>query len=237
MSFKKYWIHCLLAPVLFAACSSNPSSSNGNNAIKISIRSASTSSTVQKATQPSDTTVTLTSVRLVIDEIEFESDIGDTLDFDLEEPFVRDLVVGPTVQEIKTVSVPPGTYKKLEIEIDDLHPRDGIVYTNNPDLQDLSILVKGFLNDDPTNTFQFASDLDEEQEQEFEPAITIDEDTPATNVVLSVNMNSWFVDRDGTFLDPRLIQNRSAIEGNIKNSIDVFEDKDDDGEDDDSDDD
>ena len=36
-----------------------------------------------------------------------------------------------------------------------------------PELQDRSIVVKGYLNGDPNQSFFFTSDLDEEQEREF----------------------------------------------------------------------
>ena len=222
---------------LLTACGSDPSSPAANG-IKISIKGINNSTSgLNKVSQPNDTTVTITSVRVVIDEIELESSIGDTLDFELEQPFVKDLMVGQAVQEIQTVAVPAGTYKELEIEIDELNPEDGAVYTNNPDLQGRSIYIEGYLNNDPQNTFSFASDLEEEQEQEFKPPIVLDENSPSTSVVLTIDMGTWFVDEAGNFIDPRLAQNQSAIEENIKNSIDVFEDKDDDDEDDDDDDD
>jgi len=176
--------------------------------------------------------VTITSVRIVIDEVELESSVGDTLDFELEQPFIKDLMAGSGTQVIQTVQVPAGSYKELEIEIDELNPKDGAVYTANPELQGRSVLVRGYV-DTPADTFRFVSDLEEEQEQEFEPPIVLDENSPATNIVLTLNMDLWFVDEKGNFLDPRLQENKSAIEGNIKNSIDAFEDKDDDGERDD----
>jgi hypothetical protein len=41
------------------------------------------------------------------------------------------------------------------------------------------------------------------------------------------------LDTNGNPLDPRSASNKSIIEENIKNSIDIFEDEDDDGEEDD----
>lgn len=177
--------------------------------------------------------VTITSAQLVIDEIEFESDGGDSLDFEFEEPFIQDLSLDTNLHEIQTVQVPFGTYEESEIEIDELTEKDSLLYAQNPELQDRSILVKGFVNDDTTQTFTFSSDISASQEREFDPPLVIDENSPSTNIVLIINLDSWFVDDDGDLLDPRSSGNRETIEENIKNSIDVFEDEDDDGDDDD----
>ena len=131
---------------------------------------------------------------------------------------------------------PTGIYEEMEIEIDKLDEEDGAVFTQNPELQYLSIRVEGFLHDDTANTFVFTSDLSAEQETEFEPPLVIDETTPSTNVVLTIDMGMWFVDNNNNPVDPRLEDNRSIIESNIKASIKVFEDDDDDGERDEDDD-
>lgn len=215
-------------------CNSNPAGPNTDgSSIKFSIKSIGATISAGKVASPQVTSVTITSVRVVIDEIKLKSSLDDTLNFKLEDPFVQDLLGGTTSHEITTVQVPPGTYKELEVEIDELKPEHGAVFTENPELQNWSILVTGFLDGDSAKTFTFASDLEEEQEQEFKPPIVLDEASPSTNVVLTVDMDSWFVDGNGGFLDPALAQNKSRIEENIKNSIDVFEDRDDDGKKDD----
>ena len=218
--------------LIIAGCSSSPNSSSGGS-VKLSVKGiGNAGGSGAQALQVNAATVTITSVRIVIDKVELKSNLGDTLDFKLKQPFVKDLMITSGAQVIQTAQIPAGTYKELEIEIDELKPEDGTVYTANPDLRNLSVLVKGFVNT-PTDTFAFASDLEEEQEQEFEPPIVIDANSPATNIVLTLNLDVWFVDENGAFLDPRLPENKSEIERNIKNSIDAFEDKDDDGEKDD----
>ncbi|MFQ5650032.1 MAG: hypothetical protein ACE5IY_08825 [bacterium] len=87
---------------------------------------------------------------------------------------------------IETLEVPYGIYKESEIEIDKLDPEDGAVYTQNPELQERSILIKGFMNGDSTETFTFVSEFSEEQKREFSPALVLDQNSPATNVVLVV---------------------------------------------------
>jgi len=224
----------LLSTTIFLlqiACSKSPTSSvSAEGSIKFSIKSVSNSAAnkFNKAVN----SVTITSARVVIKEIEFESSVEDSVDFEFEEPFVQDLVVDTSLHEIGTVQVPFGTYKELEIEIDKLKEKDGTAFTQNPELQNLSIRVEGYLNGDPNSTFVFTSDLEAEQEREFSPPLVIDENSPSTNVVLTINMGMWFVDSNNNPLDPTLSENRSRIEKNIKNSLKVFKDEDDDGKED-----
>jgi hypothetical protein len=215
------------------SCSNSPTSSTPTSGtIKISVKAVTSGApvSVSKSASQSLAVTTITSAKIVISKIKFESIVNDTLDFRFRQPFVQDLMVGADVHVIDTIEVPFGSYKESEIEIDDLEPEDGEVYNQNPDLQDLSIRVEGSFNGNP---FVFTSDLSEEQEREFEPPLVLDENSPSTNIVLVLNLDMWFVDSNGNPLDPSLPNNKSIIENNIKNSLQVFEDEDDDGEDDD----
>lgn len=199
--------------------------------IKVSVRAL--GGAASNASSKLANSVTITRAQVVIREIEFESSIKDSVDFEFEDPFVQDLAVDSSLHVIGNVQVPFGTYEEMEIEIAKLEDKDGAAFTQNPDLQNLSIRVEGFLNGDPNSTFLFTSAISAEQETEFDPPLVIDETTPSTNVVLTIDLRTWFVDNNNNPLDPTLEGNRSIIENNIKASINVFEDEDDDGEDDD----
>lgn len=236
MSFRNV---CILFVGIFSlailSCSNDPISSElASGTVKISIKRI--GSGVQgKVADNTAAFITISSAQVVIEKIEFESSLGDTMDFEFEHPFVQDLMVGSNLHEIDTVRVPFGSYSESEIEIDELDEEDEAAYTQNPQLQNKSILVTGYLNDNPNETFIFTSDLSAEQEREFEPPLVLAEGSPSTNIVLTINLDTWFRDNDGNPLDPRIPNNKSIIEENIKNSFDVFEDDDDDGEDDDDD--
>ena len=224
---------CAILLVFHLSCGDSPTSSvPTEGSIKVSIKSVTNGAPVQVLSKTSGN-VTITSARVVIERIRFDSSVNDTLDFRFRDPFVQDLIAGSDLFEIGTVQVPFGSYKKSKIKIDDLGPEDGAVYTQNPDLQDRSVRIEGFMNGDQNQTFVFTSDLDKDQEREFEPPLLLDENSPSTSVVLTINMDLWFVDENDNALNPSLENNKSAIENNIKNSIDVFEDKDDDGQRDD----
>lgn len=207
------------------SCSSNPASSDATTGtVKISVKSS--GSPLNK----SSSVISITSARVVIEKIRFDSVINDTLDFRFPQPFVQDLLSTTQLQQIETVQVPFGTYKKSRIEIHELQPEDGLVYSQNPDLQDRSILIQGTFDGVP---FAFTSDFSEEQEREFQPPLVLDENFPSTNIVLFLNLNDWFVDESGNILNPLSSNNKSEIEKSIKDSIEIFEDDDDNGEPDD----
>lgn len=208
----------------------SPSSNSGS--IKISIKNNGNGSFVKALGKVIDQ-VTITRAQIVIEQIEFESTEGDSFDFELEVPFIQDLMLDTNAHVIQSIQIPFGSYKESEIEIDDLDSLYGNIYTQNPDLQDRSVFVQGYLNDNPNDTFTFSSDLEEEQEMEFNDPLVLNQNSPSTNIVLLIDTATWFFDNSGNFLDPRISANKSQIEENIKNSIDVFEDEDDDGKDDD----
>ena len=233
-SFRKYFLFLsTILLTLYLGCSSPTSSVKGEGQISIVIKSI-TNTCIYPLNKPV-ASVTITSARIVIEEIEFESSVEGRFDFELEEPFVQDLAVDTSSHEIATVQVPFGVYEEMEIEIDKLDATDAPTFVQNPQLQNLSIRVEGFLDGDAANTFVFTSDLSEEQEREFNPPLVIDETTPSTSVVLTLDMGMWFVDNNNNTIDPRLESNRSLIESNIKASLGVFEDDDDDEDDSDDD--
>jgi hypothetical protein len=180
--------------------------------------------------------VTLTSARVIIEKIELENESDNSIDFKFNQPFVQDLLSIGTLQEIQTFQVPPGTYDKVKVSIDDLDVEDGDVFVQNPQLQNLSIRIEGYLNEDPAQVFVFTSDISLGITVDFSPPIVIDETTVNKNIIIDLEYASWLVDDSGRFLDPTVAGNKERIERNITNSLKVFKDDDRDGERDDDDD-
>ncbi len=216
-----------------AGCGKNPQSSNPGS-VKLSIRVMSAMAS-PKISIPQAQQITITAAKVVLDEIELESTNGDSLDFESDSPLAVNLNLAGAMTVLDSVSLPFGTYNELELEIHKLESEDGAVYNANPDLQERSLYVRGYVDGDTNAVFVFTSDLEVEQEQEFSPPLVIDQNSPNTNVVLTIDTSMWFSDGAGGYLDPRVGQNQDAIERNIKASINAFEDEDDDGEDDDDD--
>jgi len=219
---------------LITGCGKNPQSSNFAS-LTLSIR-AMTGGLNKNASLPAPQ-VTITSAKIVIGKIEFETSRRDSMDFKSRTPLVVTLDLTGKPTPIGAVSIPLGTYSEMEFEIRRLWPNDGQVYLDNTDLQNRSIAVRGYVNGDTSAAFFFTSALEEEQETEFSPPLVVDANSPQTNVMLTLDTTMWFSNGAGNYLDPRLSQNQYAIEKNITASIQAFEDDDGDGEEDDDDDD
>ena len=228
---KSYFVFGILAAVLaaFAACSNNPVTPDGKNGnLTISIV-GSNSPGLQLSKSSLCNCPTLTSVRAVIEKVELENSLDASVDFKFNQPFIQDLVTITSLAEIQTLQVPFGTYDRIRVSIDDLDSQDGDVFTNNPELQNLSILLQGYVDNDTTQTFTFSSDRGFTIDLTFDPPIVINDSTASKNIVLGVDFNSWLVDKYGRFLDPAEPGNQERIEANIEKSLQVFEDNDRDG--------
>ncbi len=191
-------------------------------------------------------TLTLTSVQMVIREIELhrefsvcdDSFLGDNDECEEFEtgPFLAELPLDGTMATSFSVVVPDGTYDQVDFTIhkpsDDVRDVDFLLA--NPDFDGVSIRVEGSFNGE---AFVFLQDLNEEQEIALLPPVTVDATTSAINVTLEIDVETWFVNGDGFLINPVSANVGNDLEGlveeNIKNSIDAFKDDDRDGVDDD----
>lgn len=187
-------------------------------------------------------TLTLSSVELVMREIElekvddescdstFEGEVDDCEEFEAA-PRVFPLPMDGTTEAVLSISdVPEGLYDELEIEVHKVSddPEDAGILTTRPDLADVSIRVEGDVDGTP---FVFTTGVEEEFEFVLSPPI--DPSAGPVNVTLAVDVESWFRAGDGSILDPSDEANRSEIENNIQQSFEAFEDSDGDGSHDD----
>ena len=189
-------------------------------------------------------TLDITSVKVVLREIELEP--VEVADCDVEPepvgcedfetgPVLIDLVLDGTTNTNISIAIPPGTYDEVEFDIHKVSsgdPEDAAFLLANPTMDGKSIVVEGTYNG---VAYTFETDLDEEQEFDLIPNLVIGEDAPSTNITIRLDVSTWFVDQYGNLIDPAMAykggQYESMVENNIKNSIDAFEDEDKDGDD------
>ncbi len=190
-------------------------------------------------------TLEFTRVALVMREIELElasgdgcDDMGD-IDDDCEEfeagPLLLELPLDGSVSHVVSIEIPPGTYDEIEFDIHKAElPEDQEFLDQFPEFEGVSIRVEGTWNGE---AFVFLQDLDEEQEIELNTPLVIGEGSDANNLTLEMDIGTWFLNEGGTLIDPRTAnesgENEGIVEDNIKQSIEAFEDDDEDGEDDD----
>ncbi len=171
--------------------------------------------------------LTITSVQIVLREIEFEraesaagcdddeGEIEGSDDDSCEElrlgPVTLDLTLDGSIATGFTVDVEPGTYEEIEFEI-------------------VSVIVGYTWNGGAPSTF--TTDVDAEIEQEFPDPGFVIEPGNSYNVTLSIDVMTWFMDGT-TVIDPSTAlsggENEELVQDNIENSFESYEDDDHDG--------
>ncbi len=182
----------------------------------------------------------LSSVEIVLREIRLKR--VDVLDCDVEpEPegcekfetaaILATIPLDGSAQQVFSIEIDPGEYDRVEFNVhkvsDDVE--DAAFREQYPDLVGTSVRVRGLYNG---SEFTFTSDLNDKQEYQLVPPITVTDGT-ATNVTLHLDLSDWFTDATGALVDPVSASkggvNENTVRDNIRTSIDVFEDGDRDG--------
>lgn len=198
--------------------------------------------------------LTLDAVELIVSEFEFERADADAAcrdddDDDCEEIEDGPILVGVPMDTdqpavVLESTLPEGLWEEIEFEIDKLERDDDdetalLDETGFP--ENVSIRVTGTwtLADGTSETFTYQSDLEAEQELEFEPPIEVTANA-SKNVTLALNIDRWFRTGDGLLVNPAGGNEDGAyedlIEDNIEEAIEGFKDDDLDGDEDDDDD-
>jgi hypothetical protein len=193
-------------------------------------------------TDDSDNTLAFESVEIVVRELEFElensdddcddirADIDDCSEVELG-PFVVELNLDGSMRTAVTADVPAGLYDEVEFDVHKVSSgdtEDSEFLAAHPDLEDVSIRVFGTFNG---NSFTYVSDIMDEQEIEFSPALEVIDGEPVS-VTIQIDVVSWFTDSSGDLIDPQTANkggdNESEVNNNIQDSFDAFEDEEDD---------
>lgn len=226
----------ILTTFVAAGCSISDSNNNTPKPVNVNMQVAATGS-APVAPKAASSHVTLTSVKMLVEELELESVEEDSLDFEIENQVIQ-LPLDGSPYQLAAADIASGFYDEFELEIEGLDDDDNV---NDPDFaessEETSIIIEGTYNGED---FTFKSEEDFEIEFEFNSPIQIDENTTNVDINLMVDIASWFVDDSGNDLDPTDPANREKIEDNIENSFDAEKDEDDlddDGDDEEDDDD
>jgi hypothetical protein len=232
MNFVTTNTKLLLGAILTLFVATGCSISDSNNAepkpvtVKMQVATNSAPKTFQKTR--SSNHVTLTSVKMLVEELELESVEDDSTDFEVENQVVN-LPLDGSPYQLSAENIAPGMYDEFEMEIEGLDDDDNV---NDPDFtegsDETSIVIRGTYNGED---FTYKSEEDFEFEFEFNPPIQIDENTNNVEINLMINIDTWFVDGSGNELDPTDPNHREQIEENIENSFEADKDEDDDDDD------
>ncbi|HEY6060227.1 MAG TPA: hypothetical protein VIV10_06570 [Gemmatimonadales bacterium] len=162
------------------------------------------------------------------------NDNCDELEID---PLLIDLPLdGTPPQKVLDALVPPGTYTRLQAELNAVQPGEGetgaaAFLAAHPDWAGLSVQVTGDYTDASSTVhhFTFTSGVDAQIEIPFASPVTVDPAKPTSNITLTVDVAKWFTDGVGAAIDPTNPANADAINANIKSSFEAFQDNNEDG--------
>ncbi len=146
-------------------------------------------------------------------------------------PFLIDLsgaMLSSGVQQLLDGLVPPGAFRELKLVVGPVSAEQAGADSKLAEMaaRNASIVVDGTIDG---KAFSFVSGLVAEVDEEGDLVV---DDAKSNNITVSIIVENWFGGTGSARLDPTDAANQSAIEANIKASIEAFEDDDRDGHDD-----
>jgi len=229
--------------VFFAGCESPFSVSDENNtdfsaqgekqvSLTLNTNGANGIATVSSMSNAAANDISVDSAKILVRELKFHTDDEDETEEFRTESFVMRLTPGTIANEVAVNNIPFGVYDKVSFKI---HKPEGDETPPDPDFKEgdsgqerFSVIVFGNYNGE---SFTYRSNKSFQQKVELNPDLVIDENSaPEINVALSVNLNTWFIDRNGNQLNPFDENNESKIDKTIRDSFRAFKDDDRDGE-------
>jgi hypothetical protein len=149
------------------------------------------------------------------------------------------LALDPLLIDLPLSAAPPrkvldaivsaGTYTGLQSELHAVQSNAALRAARPDWPAGVSVRVVGVYTDPNgvAHDFTFTSAADAELRMAFAQPVTVDGTTQ--NVTIAVDVARWFTNARGTVIDPRNSANAAAINANIRNSFQAFQDDDEDG--------
>lgn len=237
------------AAFLLAACDGDSTGVTPSGQVSLSVTGVplgtSTSSLANawvESVDPDGRAIVVESVRMVFFEIELE--VADNVDgADLEAgPILLELPLDGSVSTIlSSTAVPANHYEELEMEVkppegDESESAFQAEHPGWPVSQ--SIQVTGTFDaadGQGPQGFDIFLNFNDDFELEFQSPLEIGEGE-GLSITLAIDVGNWFLDEDGTLLDPRTLSGDSSaasqVEANIEDSFEAFEDSQEDDDDD-----
>jgi len=157
-------------------------------------------------------------------------DINDDCQEVETDPLLVHVPVDDALHPVINVPLPEGTFSQLEARLQPAANTFTTFNTANPDLVGKSVRVAGTFRGTP---FVFTAPVRAKLEMDFDPPLVIDATT--RNATVAIDVRKWFLNSDGSVIDPTAAppgsSNIALIENNIRRSFHAFEDDDERGED------
>jgi len=218
----------------FTACSDSTSpETNG----MITLSSKYSTTVLQKIAETSATELKITKVTYILREIKFKTQKDSTEGLFKTTPLVLELNIAGSVQDVGGLTVPFGTYNRLEFDIHRAEANDTTAMSADQRVKirpffvgdKYSIIIEGTYNDGTSQkSFVYKSKVNMKQKIDLAQPLEVSESNSTVNATMLISSYNWFRD-NGSILDPTDSKNESKIDNNIRNSIKAVKDKNKDG--------
>ena len=186
---------------------------------------------------PFGRTINIELVQMVLADIELErieelEDCDSSGHDDCEEidagPVLIDFPSAGAVITPFFTAIPIGSYDELELEIEEPNEDDAATaafLAANPGWPpEASVRVKGTFDAADGNgpqAFDVFIQTEAEIEREFDPPFVVEADTnpSSLNITVVVDVNEWFLNGDGSLIDPRVLSADGALRERVEDNI------------------
>ncbi len=180
--------------------------------------------------------IRISRARFLLRDIKFKTQ-ADSANF-RSAPFVQELNLNGSIQDVSVASVPFGTYRRIEFDVHRIDSAEvnALPAADRAQFQEFitgdrySIIINGtvYKTGAVAQTFTFKSRVSAKQKIDLSPELGVGQGSTSVNVTLLISSADWF--RSGaTLLDPTDPTNENNISSNLRASIRVFKDRDKDG--------
>lgn len=180
--------------------------------------------TVAEEEDPEITSLTITSAELMVAAVVLAGP-DTTVEFRKVPPYLVNVALEGSRVVLDSLLVPTGTVF------------DSMTLIIAPDessnqLSGKSIAIKGYVNGDMSQTFQFDSELAIPKSVALTTPLVVTENVP-NRITVKLAVTNWFIDSDGDYIDPNDSDFKEDIEESILEAIYGEEDHDEEDDDDD----
>ena len=140
-------------------------------------------------------------------------------------PFVLQLNLSSAAQGISAAGVPPGTYRRIEFDVDRVNATDvrSLPASEQEQFEDFfggggySIIISGTTyTGGQASTFTFKSSVNVKEKIDLAPELVLSQSSPPVNAATLTSSVRWFESSSGLLLDPADPQNENTISDNLR---------------------
>jgi len=203
----KHFLYIFATLTILTACNDSSTEPNSETRASFSVVLSSNSSSTPKLnavdslsiTDMGGTHFTITYAKINLRHIQFDfpsedsrsKDLDTTEQISIEGPFVVDLMDGSSTPSITEFNIEAGTYKRIDLRLDDVKPTDGIISPSD-DMYDNTMILKGIFTYDGITDRNFTFKLKFNEDIRFEePYGILIQKGGNTQILLNLHVEEW----------------------------------------------